>query len=68
MLDSEWTLASTVAESFDVHVVRDEQLRMMFSCCHPRLAEDAQIALVLNILCGFGAGMTWASALVRWAR
>jgi RNA polymerase sigma-70 factor (ECF subfamily) len=56
MLDSEWTLASTVAESFDVHVVRDEQLRMMFSCCHPRLAEDAQIALVLNVLCGFGAG------------
>jgi RNA polymerase sigma-70 factor (ECF subfamily) len=27
----------------------------MFSCCHPRLAEDAQVALILNILCGFGA-------------
>ena len=26
----------------------------MFSCCHPRLAEEAQVALILNILCGFG--------------
>jgi RNA polymerase sigma-70 factor (ECF subfamily) len=29
---------------------------MMFSCCHPRLPEPVQVALVLNILCGFGAG------------
>jgi RNA polymerase sigma-70 factor (ECF subfamily) len=28
---------------------------MMFSCCDPRLPEQAQVALVLNILCGFGA-------------
>jgi RNA polymerase sigma-70 factor (ECF subfamily) len=28
----------------------------MFSCCHPRLSEESQVALVLNILCGFGAG------------
>jgi RNA polymerase sigma-70 factor (ECF subfamily) len=28
---------------------------MMFSCCHPRLPEEVQVALVLNILCGFGA-------------
>jgi RNA polymerase sigma-70 factor (ECF subfamily) len=28
-------------------------LRMMFSCCHPRLPEAAQVALILNILCGF---------------
>jgi RNA polymerase sigma-70 factor (ECF subfamily) len=44
-----------VEEAFAAPAIRDEQLRMMFSCCHPRLAEDAQVALVLNILCGFGA-------------
>ena len=55
LLESEWTLAPTIDEAFDVPVIRDEQLRMMFSCCHPRLAEDAQVALILNILCGFGA-------------
>jgi RNA polymerase sigma-70 factor (ECF subfamily) len=26
---------------------------MMFSCCSPRLAEEAQVALILHILCGF---------------
>jgi RNA polymerase sigma-70 factor (ECF subfamily) len=55
MLESEWTLVPTVEEAFDVSSIRDEQLRMMFSCCDPRLAEDVQVALVLNILCGFGA-------------
>jgi predicted RNA polymerase sigma factor len=38
-------------------------LRMMFSCCHPRLAEEAQVALVLQILCGFGVDEV-ASAFV----
>jgi RNA polymerase sigma-70 factor (ECF subfamily) len=25
----------------------------MFSCCHPRLPEEAQVTLILHILCGF---------------
>ena len=54
-LESEWTLVPVVEEAFAVDIIRDEQLRMMFSCCHPRLPEDVQVALVLNILCGFGA-------------
>src|SRR5207245_2674075 len=33
--------------------IKDDQLRMMFSCCHPRLSEAAQVALMLHILCGF---------------
>jgi RNA polymerase sigma-70 factor (ECF subfamily) len=33
-----------------------DQLRMMFSCCHPRIAEEAQVALILHILCGFSVG------------
>lgn len=48
--------ASVVDEAFAAHTIRDEQLRMMFSCCDPRLAEAAKVALILNILCGFGAG------------
>ena len=54
-LETEWTLAPAVAEAFAEHTIRDEQLRMMFSCCDPRLPEETQVALVLNILCGFGA-------------
>jgi RNA polymerase sigma factor (sigma-70 family) len=56
VLESEWTAAPAFDEAFALQAIHDEQLRMMFSCCHPRLPEEAQIALVLNILCGFGAG------------
>ena len=55
LLESEWTTAPVVDEAFAAPAIRDEQLRMMFSCCHPRLPEPVQVALVLNILCGFGA-------------
>jgi predicted RNA polymerase sigma factor len=55
-LDSDGALSSALDEAFLAGSVRDEQLRMMFSCCHPRLREEAQVALILNILCGFGAG------------
>lgn len=62
-LESEWTLVPTVEEAFSTYAVKDSQLRMMFSCCHPRLSEEAQIALVLYILCGF-SGKEIAQAYV----
>jgi RNA polymerase sigma factor (sigma-70 family) len=52
-LQSEWTLAPVIEELFAADAIKDDLLRMMFSCCHPRLAEQAQVALVLHILCGF---------------
>ena len=55
LLESEWTLVPTVDECFQESAIKDDLLRMMFSCCHPRLPEEAQVALVLHILCGFGA-------------
>ena len=33
-------------------VVRDDQLRLVFTCCHPALSLDAQVALSLRTLCG----------------
>src|SRR5215471_7177206 len=33
--------------------IQDDQLRMMFSCCHPELSTEAQVTLVLKTLCGF---------------
>ena len=52
-LESEWTLAPTVEEEFGPIAVKDDELRMMFSCCSPRLSEEAQVGLILHILCGF---------------
>jgi RNA polymerase sigma-70 factor (ECF subfamily) len=33
-------------------VVRDDLLRLMFTCCHPALAREAQVALALRTLAG----------------
>ena len=62
-LQSEWTLVPVVQELFGPNAIKDDLLRMMFSCCHPRLPEAAQVALVLHILCGFSVGEV-ASAFV----
>lgn len=35
-----------------VEVVADDQLRLMFLCCHPALSPDAQVALTLRLLGG----------------
>jgi len=62
-IQSEWTLAPALSELFSEHAIKDDVLRMMFSCCHPRLPEEAQVALMLNILCGFSVSEV-ASAFV----
>lgn len=33
-------------------VVRDDRLRLVFLCCHPALAPEAQVALTLRLVCG----------------
>jgi RNA polymerase sigma factor (sigma-70 family) len=33
--------------------IQDDQLRMMFACCHPGLSTEVQITLILKTLCGF---------------
>lgn len=34
------------------NVLEDDQLRLIFTCCHPALPEDAQTALTLREVCG----------------
>lgn len=38
----------------DLDVVPDDQLRLIFLCCHPALAPDVQVALTLRLLGGLG--------------
>jgi RNA polymerase sigma-70 factor (ECF subfamily) len=63
LLESEWTLVPLVDELLSAPAIEDDLLRMMFSCCHPQLSEEAQVALVLHILCGFGVGEIAAAFL-----
>ena len=36
----------------DEEAVEDDRLRLIFTCCHPALAADAQVALTLREVCG----------------
>ena len=53
LLRSEYTLSATLNELMNNHEINDDQLRMMFTCCHPSLPSESQVALVLKTLCGF---------------
>lgn len=55
-LESEWTRGPVLDEAFGSSALADDELRMMFTICHPQLAEDAQVALVLHLSCGFSVG------------
>lgn len=52
LLHSEYTLSSTVNNLFWENEIQDSQLRMIFACCHPSIAEESQVALTLKTLCG----------------
>src|SRR6266700_4015342 len=39
---------------FPEEEISDNRLRLMFVCCHPAIPADAQVALALKTLCGFG--------------
>ncbi|WP_107078701.1 DUF6596 domain-containing protein [Micromonospora sp. MH33] len=36
--------------------VPDDRLRLVFTCCHPALAREAQVALTLRLVCGVATG------------
>lgn len=52
LLQSEYSLSSTVTNLFAENEIEDSQLRMMFACCHSSIAEESQVAIVLKTLCG----------------
>ncbi len=47
--------------------IEDDTLRMMFTCCHPALPLESQLALTLNILCGFSGAEIARAFLVQEA-
>jgi len=52
-LRSEWTAEPALNLLFSEQQIHDDQLRMIFTCCHPAIKPDSQIALALKTLCGF---------------
>jgi RNA polymerase sigma-70 factor (ECF subfamily) len=44
--------AADASDALDDRAIDDDQLRLIFTCCHPSLPLDAQVALTLRELCG----------------
>jgi RNA polymerase sigma-70 factor (ECF subfamily) len=47
-------VAEAVEDTVDETAIPDERLELIFTCCHPALALDAQVALTLRTLGGLG--------------
>jgi RNA polymerase sigma factor (sigma-70 family) len=47
-----------------IHRAPDDRLRLIFTCCHPALAREAQIALTLRVVCGLTTAQIAAAFLV----
>ena len=45
-------IPSSVEPNYDTQEIPDERLRLIFTCCHPALAIEAQVALTLRLLGG----------------
>jgi RNA polymerase sigma-70 factor (ECF subfamily) len=43
----------------------DDRLRLIFTCCHPSLATDTQVALALRMLCGLSTAEVAKAFLVK---
>ncbi|MCU1317773.1 MAG: polymerase sigma-70 factor2C subfamily, partial [Candidatus Acidoferrum typicum] len=78
-LESYLVLGRTSEEpTYDTEEIPDDRLRLIFTCCHPALAPEAQVALTLRTLCGLDTdeiaraflvpGATMAQRLVRAKR
>jgi RNA polymerase sigma-70 factor (ECF subfamily) len=52
-------------EAPDTGVFPDDRLRLVFTCCHPALGREAQVALTLRLVCGLGTAEISRAFLVK---
>ncbi len=76
--DLERVAAEETDDDMDESIIPDERLKLMFTCCHPAISTEAQIALTLNTVGGLStpevaraflvSEVTMAQRLVRAKR
>ena len=62
--ETEATAMATPNEPLDVGPLPDDQLRLIFTCCHPALSDEAHIALTLRLIAGLQTPEIAAAFLV----
>jgi RNA polymerase sigma factor (sigma-70 family) len=58
---------ATAVDAYDAPAIVDDRLRLIFTCCHPAIGPDAQVALTLRLLCGLTTAEVARSFLVSEA-
>jgi len=56
LMEPDETEMDAAAMDKDDDAVPDDRLRLIFTCCHPALAQEAQVALTLRLVCGVSTG------------
>lgn len=64
-LDELALTAETAADLGDTRSITDDQLRLIFTCCHPGLAGEARLALTLREMCGLTTEQVAAALLQK---
>lgn len=64
LLDDAAVLTESDQSSTELEPLRDDRLRLFFTCCHPALSTEAQIALTLKLLGGLSTAEVAQSFLV----
>jgi RNA polymerase sigma-70 factor, ECF subfamily len=52
LVEADHDVAVATLDAAEGEPVEDDRLRLIFTCCHPALSPDAQVALTLRELCG----------------
>ncbi len=64
LLESEWSLGNTVEQEFKESSIKDDQLRMIFMCCHEDIKPENRIPFILKTLCGLSIRATARALLL----
>src|SRR5436305_4164545 len=51
-LEEDYADTLAAEDAPEAEEIEDDRLRLIFTCCHPALAHDAQVALTLREVCG----------------
>ncbi len=52
LLESQWTRNATLDDQLSDERIRDSQLRLLFTCCHPSIDSSNRLPIMLRYLCG----------------
>lgn len=54
----------SLSHAADAPAIEDDSLRLLFCCCDPSISLEAQLAVALKLVCGFGVGEIAKALLV----